>query len=171
MAVKIFLSGGAVNITGLVNDILAINPTQFDWMLKATKYYVRDNIEGQNYELGIYSNVQNEAGVAYGYFKIPDVDKINAKLVSDLAEGNAIVDDIFYSPFHIKGIIEPFNIDHEDRKPGIGMFQKAKEKFDFDTKGSFMIGDRYSDIGFGNNAGLKTIFVRLINRSKCLIGL
>ena len=40
------------------------------------------------------------------------------------------------------------------------MFQKAKEKYDFDTKGSFMIGDRYSDIGFGNNAGLKTIFVR-----------
>ncbi len=104
--------------------------------------------------------VTNQAGVAYGYFKIEDVEKINAKMIKDLARGNAEIDDIFYSPFHIKGVIKPFNIESEDRKPGIGMFQKAKEKYDFNTKGSFMIGDRYSDIGFGKNAGLKTILVR-----------
>jgi len=104
--------------------------------------------------------VTNQAGVAYGYFKIQDVEKINAKMIKDLAIGNAKIDDIFYSPFHIKGVIEPFNIESDDRKPGIGMFQKAKEKYDFNTKESFMIGDRYSDIGFGKNAGLKTIFVR-----------
>ena len=104
--------------------------------------------------------VTNQAGVAYGYFKIEDVEKINAKLVNDLAKEKAKIDEIFYSPFHKNGIIEPFNIEHEDRKPGIGMFQKAKEMFDFNTKGSFMIGDKFSDIGFGKNAGLKTIFVR-----------
>ena len=104
--------------------------------------------------------VTNQAGVAYGYFKIEDVEKINAKLVNELAKGKAKIDEIFYSPFHKNGVIEPFNIDHEDRKPGIGMFQKAKERFDFNTKGSFMIGDRFTDIGFGKNAGLKTIFVR-----------
>jgi len=104
--------------------------------------------------------VTNQAGVAYGYFKIEDVEKINDKLVSDLAKGEAEVDEIFYSPFHAKGIIEPFNTHHEDRKPGIGMFQKAKDKYDFSTKESFMIGDKFSDIGFGKNAGLRTIFVR-----------
>ena len=104
--------------------------------------------------------VTNQAGVAYGYFKIEDVEKINLKMVNDLAKGNAIIDEIFYSPFHKSGVIEPFNIQHEDRKPGIGMFQRAKDKYDFDTKGSFMIGDKFSDIGFGKNAGLRTIFVR-----------
>ncbi len=104
--------------------------------------------------------VTNQAGVAYGYFKIEDVEKINAKLVNDLAKGDAKVDEIFYSPFHKSGIVEPFNIYHEDRKPGIGMFQKAKDKYDFSTKESFMIGDKFSDIGFGKNAGLRTIFVR-----------
>ncbi len=104
--------------------------------------------------------VTNQAGVAYGYFKIEDVEKINAKLVNELAKGKAKIDEIFYSPFHKNGVIEPFNIDHEDRKPGIGMFQKAKEKFDFNTKESFMIGDKFTDIGFGKNAGLRTIFVR-----------
>lgn len=104
--------------------------------------------------------VTNQAGVAYGYFKIEDVEKINAKLVNELEKGNATIDEIFYSPFHRNGVVEPFNIHHEDRKPGIGMFQKAKEKYRFNTKESFMIGDRFSDIGFGKNAGLKTILVR-----------
>ena len=102
----------------------------------------------------------NQSGVAYGYFKVEDVEKINAKLVNELAKGNAKIDEIFYSPFHEKGVVEPFNIYHEDRKPDIGMFQKAKDKYDFNTKESFMIGDRFSDIGFGKNAGLRTILVR-----------
>ena len=104
--------------------------------------------------------VTNQAGVAYGYFKIEDVEKINAKLVNDLAKGNAAIDEIFYSPCHKGGAVEPFNIYHKDRKPDIGMFQKAKDKYDFNTKGSFMIGDKFSDIGFGKNAGLRTILVR-----------
>ncbi len=104
--------------------------------------------------------VTNQAGVAYGYFKIEDVEMINDKLVSDLVKGDAKVDEIFYSPFHKSGIVDSFNIHHEDRKPGIGMFQKAKDKYDFSTNESFMIGDKFSDIGFGKNAGLRTIFVR-----------
>lgn len=104
--------------------------------------------------------VTNQAGVAYGYFQIENVEKINAKMINDLAKGNAVVDEIFFSPFHADGKIEPFNIQHEDRKPDIGMFQKAKEKYHFNTKESFVIGDKYSDIGFGKNAGLRTILVR-----------
>ena len=104
--------------------------------------------------------VTNQAGIAYGYFTKEAVDKVNNKLVKDLALGNAEIDEIFYSPYHAKGIAKPFNIQHEDRKPGIGMYLKAKEKYSFDTKHSFMIGDRYSDIGFGKNAGLITILVR-----------
>jgi histidinol-phosphate phosphatase family protein len=101
----------------------------------------------------------NQAGVAYGYFKIEDVEKINAKLINDLAKGKAKVDEVFYSPFHKDGIVEPFNIEQQDRKPGIGMFLTAKRKYKFETKRSFMIGDRFSDIGFGKNAGLRTIFL------------
>jgi len=103
--------------------------------------------------------VTNQAGLAYGFFKIEDVEKINNKMNKDLAKGDAKVDDVFYSPYHHKGIVEPFNVHHDDRKPGIGMFLTAKEKYNFETSRSFMIGDRYSDIGFGNNAGLKTILV------------
>lgn len=107
--------------------------------------------------------VTNQAGVAYGFFKIEDVKKINEKMVNDLAVENAQIDKIYYSPFHAKGKVKPYNIDHEDRKPDIGMFKQAKKTYDIDTKNSFMIGDRESDIGFGKQAGLKTILVRTGN--------
>ncbi|MCF7858851.1 MAG: HAD-IIIA family hydrolase [Candidatus Cloacimonetes bacterium] len=110
--------------------------------------------------------VTNQAGVAYGYFTIEDVEKINTKMLKDLSEANAFVDDVLYAPYHAKGIVEPFNIQHEDRKPGIGMFKKINKKYGVNTKLSFMIGDRASDIGFGKNAGLKTILVRTGNGEK-----
>ncbi len=103
--------------------------------------------------------VTNQAGVAYGYFQIDDVKKINEKLISELAKENTKVDDIIFAPYHKKGKVEPYNIQHEDRKPGIGMFKKIQEKYQIDNTTSYMIGDKFSDIGFGYNAGLKTILV------------
>jgi len=46
-----------------------------------------------------------------------------------------------------------------DRKPNPGMLLKAKKKYKINLKKSFMIGDRWRDIGAGNRAGCRTIFV------------
>jgi hypothetical protein len=69
MAVKIYPKGGAIIIENypLAGDIQSINPTAFDWQVNQTSgiYTVRDKIENQSFVLGIYSAIQNEAGVAY----------------------------------------------------------------------------------------------------------
>jgi D-glycero-D-manno-heptose 1,7-bisphosphate phosphatase len=46
-----------------------------------------------------------------------------------------------------------------DRKPNPGMLLKAKKKYKINLKESFMIGDRWRDIGAGNRAGCRTIFI------------
>ena len=46
-----------------------------------------------------------------------------------------------------------------DRKPNPGMLLKAKKKYKIDLKKSFMIGDRWRDVGAGNRAGCRTIFI------------
>jgi len=121
-------------------------------------YPFADEVIKKFNEMGFYVFiVTNQAGVAYGYFQIEDVEKIHQKMISDFK--TAKIDEIFYSPYHKKGKIKPYNIHHEERKPGLGMFKKAKKNFDFDTKKSFMIGDRNSDIEFGKNAGITTILV------------
>jgi D-glycero-D-manno-heptose 1,7-bisphosphate phosphatase len=46
-----------------------------------------------------------------------------------------------------------------DRKPNPGMLLKAKKKYKINLKKSFMIGDRWRDVGAGNKAGCRTIFI------------
>lgn len=65
MATKIYISGGAINIEGVATDIQCINPLHYDWQLDGTIFKVRDKIENQSYELGIYSNVQDKNGIAF----------------------------------------------------------------------------------------------------------
>ncbi len=104
--------------------------------------------------------VTNQSGVARGLIELPNLAKIHAKLEYLLSEQNAHIDKIYTAPYHKNGIVEPYNTDHQDRKPQLGMFRKALQEYPIDTKNSFMVGDRYSDILFGVNAGMKTILVK-----------
>jgi D,D-heptose 1,7-bisphosphate phosphatase len=103
--------------------------------------------------------VTNQSGIARGYYTIEDLDEIHAKMIRLLTEAGTYVDEIFYSPFHEEGHVKPFDIWHEDRKPGLGMFHKAMAKYQLHIKKSFMAGDRYSDISFGKKANLTTFLV------------
>jgi D,D-heptose 1,7-bisphosphate phosphatase len=131
------------------------NPDQFElfpWVPKA--------IEELNLLGFLVFVVTNQGGIARGYFTEQDLEKIHAKMLLQLKEKNAFINDIFYSPFYKEGTVEPYNIYSDCRKPGLGMFNKALKKYDFTIKESFMFGDRYSDIVFGKKAGLNTILVR-----------
>jgi histidinol-phosphate phosphatase family protein len=110
--------------------------------------------------------VTNQSGVARDIYKIKDIEIIHDKMNSCLKKFGAHIDEIFFSPYHKLGKIKPFNVDHEDRKPGLGMFKKALKKYKFNVKNSFMIGDRYADIAFGRKAGLTTILVLTGNGEK-----
>ncbi len=104
--------------------------------------------------------VTNQSGIARGYYTFDDLERVHKKMHELLKKDDAHVDDVIISPYHHEGTIEPWNIRHEDRKPGLGMFRQAQEKYDITLKDSFMIGDKYSDVAFGKKAGLKTILVQ-----------
>lgn len=65
MATKIYITGGAINIEGIVTNMLIINPAHFDWKKKGSNYFVRDGIENQSYNLGAVGEIQDVDGVAY----------------------------------------------------------------------------------------------------------
>lgn len=103
--------------------------------------------------------VTNQSGIARGYFDAATVDAVHSHMRMLLRKEHVELDAVYYSPYYRHGIVEPYNVEHEDRKPGIGMYLRAKKEFRFDTGTSWMIGDRYTDIVFGKNAGLKTILL------------
>ncbi|MCF7919791.1 MAG: HAD family hydrolase [Candidatus Cloacimonetes bacterium] len=103
--------------------------------------------------------VTNQSGIARGLFSLTDLDNIHAHLLDALAQDGAYIDKIYFSPYYKDGSVAPYNIDHEDRKPDIGLYKKARLDFDIEPKNSFMIGDRISDMIFAEKAGLIPILV------------
>jgi histidinol-phosphate phosphatase family protein len=112
--------------------------------------------------------VTNQSGIARGYYNHADLKSIHEKMIKEVAIDGGVIDDILIAPYHPKGTVEPFNIVHEDRKPGIGLLKKYYAKCNFSTSESFMIGDKLSDIEFGKRFNLKTILVLTGNGKKTL---
>ncbi len=103
--------------------------------------------------------VTNQSGVARGYFSEAQLQKVLDKMRQLILDEGVALDGVYYSPYFATGIVPPYNVQHEDRKPGIGMYQKARQEHDFDPHATWMIGDRATDVHFGQNAGIKTILL------------
>lgn len=101
----------------------------------------------------------NQAGVARGYFKEEMIWKVHERLEKLLADEGAYLDAIYYCPHHpIVGEGE-YRQDCECRKPKTGMLLRAKEEFNIDLEKSYTIGDKISDVEFGQRVGAKGILV------------
>jgi D-glycero-D-manno-heptose 1,7-bisphosphate phosphatase len=101
----------------------------------------------------------NQAGIARGYLTEAVLRKIHARLEQLLAEREARLDAIYYSPYHREGKITKYRRDDGGRKPGIGMIERARRRFDIDMSRSYVVGDKISDVEMARRAGLKGVFV------------
>jgi D-glycero-D-manno-heptose 1,7-bisphosphate phosphatase len=96
--------------------------------------------------------VSNQRGIALGLYRAEDVDRIHAQLQKELEAQGAQIDGFYFCP-HDKGVCNC-------RKPLPGLFQQAQAQFpDIQAETSVMIGDSLSDIEFGSNLGMTTIFI------------
>jgi len=96
--------------------------------------------------------ISNQRGIALGLYRAEDVDRIHAQLQKELETHGAQIDGFYFCP-HDK---EACNC----RKPLPGLFQQAQAQFpDIQPETSVMIGDSLSDIEFGRNLNMTTIFI------------
>lgn len=118
--------------------------------------------------------VTNQSAIARGWLKQSELEKINSRMYSLLLEidPEAKIDALYFSPYHKDGVVKEYSIEHNSRKPDIGMILEAKKEFDIDLSSSYMIGDLESDMKCGLNAGMKTILVKTghgeLASGKCL---
>lgn len=103
--------------------------------------------------------ITNQAGVARGYFAEELIDAVHKILADELARGGAQIDALYYCPHHPTVGVPPYRQDCDCRKPKPGLIRRAAEEFDIDLGASWMIGDRYGDIEFAHNAGVRAAFV------------
>ena len=138
----------------------------FQWIdgaIEAIKYF-----NDKDYYVFV---ITNQSGVARGYYKEEDINKLHNWMNQELAKYDAHIDEFFYCPHHVKGIIKDYSFDCECRKPKIGMIKKALDKYDVQLESSLLIGDKDSDIECAENAGIKKIlFNRNNNLLKIILG-
>ena len=103
--------------------------------------------------------VTNQAGVARGYFTEEMIGAVHGVLESELKLAGARLDAIYYCAHHPSVGSPPYRSDCDCRKPRPGLIRRAAADFDIDLAGSWMIGDRYSDIELAHNAGVRSAFV------------
>jgi len=106
-------------------------------------------LSGSDYKLFI---ITSQSGIGRGYYTERDFKKLNDWMLDDLKMNGVDIDRVYHCP-HTP----------EDRcacrKPGIGMLEKAVEDFDVSLSGSWLVGDKDSDVLTGRRANVKTIKV------------
>ncbi len=104
--------------------------------------------------------VTNQSGVARGLFDLAAVDRFHAALQERLAKAGGRVDAFYVAPYHPDGVVSPFNIAHDDRKPGPGMLLRAMREWPVDRARSAMFGDKGSDMQAARRAGVAGVRIQ-----------
>ena len=92
--------------------------------------------------------VTNQSGISRGIFTVADMDRVNAKLLADLAVEGVRFEKIYFAP---EAPDEP----SRGRKPSPQFLFDARDGFGLDLSESFVIGDKVSDLECGWNAGVR----------------
>ena len=94
--------------------------------------------------------VTNQRGIAKGVTKMDDLEIIHTNMTRDIEEVGGKIDAIYFCP----------ELESPNRKPNPGMgLQAAKDFADIDLNKAIMVGNTLSDMEFGRNLGVKTIFL------------
>jgi histidinol-phosphate phosphatase family protein len=93
--------------------------------------------------------VTNQSAIGRGMAKPKDVDATNVELLKKLLaiDSQAIIDHVLYCEHAPKD-------NCECRKPKTGMIKQLSSKISIDYQKSWVIGDKISDLRFGENLGI-----------------
>lgn len=117
------------------------HPSKIRWMPNAAKAVKRLNEAG--YHVFVFTN---QSGVARGYFTETELTTLLDWMRAELEKDGAVIDDVRYCPHHPAGTVAGYLEDHPWRKPKPGMILDLMQHWPVISKGSFVIGDRDSDI-------------------------
>jgi D-glycero-D-manno-heptose 1,7-bisphosphate phosphatase len=102
----------------------------------------------------------NQAGIALGYFTESDMAAFHEALRGRVRELGARIDAFYYCP-HFEPVNVPSGVAPcACSKPAPGMLIEAASDFGLSLSGSFMIGDKTSDVAAGGVVGCTTVLLK-----------
>jgi D-glycero-D-manno-heptose 1,7-bisphosphate phosphatase len=96
--------------------------------------------------------VSNQSGIGRGLVTPEQAESVHERFVAELAAHGVELDDARYCP-HAPDESCPC------RKPSPGLLRDAASELGVDLAGSFMVGDKPSDVEAGRRAGCRTVLL------------
>lgn len=122
------------------------------------KFYdgVTDALKIFNQKFGNIVMVTNQRGIGKGLMTESDLNEIHGNMLKHISQASGRIDKIYYCT----------SLDNNcfDRKPNPGMAMQAQKDFsNINFNKSVIIGNKLSDMQFGRNAGMHTIYLATTN--------
>lgn len=96
--------------------------------------------------------VTNQKGIGKGVTRLEDLQLIHTNMVAEIEAAGGRIDAVYFCP--------DLEDDSPNRKPNPGMGLQAAAGFpDIDLNKAIMVGNTISDMKFGRNLGVHTIFL------------
>lgn len=96
--------------------------------------------------------VTNQKGVGKGLMRLLDLQEIHCNMLSLIEKAGGRIDKVYFC--------SDLSDDSPNRKPQPGMAFQAQHDFPgIDLAKSIMVGNRPSDMKFGRNAGMHTVYL------------
>lgn len=92
--------------------------------------------------------VTNQSGIGRGYYAVADMERVNARLLRELARDRVQIQKIYFAP-------EAPDQPSRGRKPSPQFLFDARDEFGVDLGHSYVVGDKLIDLQCGWNAGVK----------------
>jgi D-glycero-alpha-D-manno-heptose 1-phosphate guanylyltransferase len=146
---------------GVINED---NPNGY--ILNADEFIIYDGLLNKSNKQSIFRKfadlfghiiiITNQRGIGREMMTTKDLLAIHEKLVKEITAAGGRIDHIYYCP--------AFDKKDPGRKPNLGMAVQVKKDFpEIDFSRSIMVGNNFSDMQFGKNAGMYTVFLKTTN--------
>ena len=103
--------------------------------------------------------VTNQSGIARGLYTEADYQRLTDQVRERLRGEGVTLDAIEYCPHLADAPLAQYRRACACRKPAPGMLLKAIRALDLDPAGSFLVGDRLTDVQAGRAAGIGRCFL------------
>lgn len=103
--------------------------------------------------------VTNQAGIGRGLYTEDQYQALMQWMRGEFVGAGAELAGVYHCPYHPEHGEGEYRREHEDRKPSPGMLRRAARDLALDLTQSVMVGDRCTDIGAANAAGVRQAFL------------
>ncbi len=102
----------------------------------------------------------NQGGIGLGFYEEQFVLDLHKEMSATVADAGGRIDGWYYCPHYPTAVIERLRMDCDCRKPKAGMIRQAASELPLDLSRSYVVGDKFADVGLAKAVGAKGVLVK-----------